>query len=95
LWDEAMTISCGEFRLRYVQKIRSASYAGFAMGAAKLSAAVELIIAHRIHFPGAAIQSTFTSLTLGSICVAARRLVMRYEPRGADVTIRHFEGGFR
>jgi hypothetical protein len=58
----------------HVQKIRNATYAGFAMGAAKLSAAAEPIIAHRIHFPGAAIQSAFTSLTLGSVCVAARRL---------------------
>jgi hypothetical protein len=65
----------------HVQKVRSASYAGFAIAVAKLSAAVELIVAHRIHFPGAAIQSTFTSLALGSICVAARRLIMRHEPR--------------
>jgi len=79
-----MTISCGEFRLRACPEDTQRNLRRR-----------ERIIAHRIHFPGAAIQSTFTSLTLGSICVAARRLITRHEPRGADVTIRHFEGGFR
>jgi hypothetical protein len=41
----------------------------------------EPIAARRIHVSGAAIQSTFTSLTLDSTCVAVKRLVMRNAPR--------------
>jgi hypothetical protein len=64
------------------QKIRLSAHAGFEMAAREIIAPQrEPIAARRIHVSGAAIQSTFTSLTLNSACVAAKRLVMRNAPR--------------